>query len=63
MTSETVWDYFVEVMVPVIEKYQAEHPLQKGSSLGQMLVHLAETMQSQHRNSEVSKHSVIANWI
>ena len=59
LTTETVWDYFVEVIVPVIEKYQAEHPLQKGSSLGHVLVHFAESMQSQYRNSEVSKYSVI----
>ena len=59
ITAEDVWDHFVNVTVPVIQKYQVEFPVQRESTLSQMLVHFAEAMQTQQRNSEVSKCTVI----
>ena len=56
ITTENVWDHFVEVMIPIIQKYQVEFPVQKESesTIGQTLVQFAETMHLQQKNSEVS---------
>ncbi len=58
--TESVWDHFVKVMVPVIQMYQVQLPAQKESTLGQALVSFAEAMHLQHQNSEVSERSLVS---